>query len=283
MMADFDLTKWFFEESGEDADNTAEQLLLPAPEDASPPLPPPSFLHFPDIYGDFDTELQFNFPLSSPMMSDPYIFNGASARYDENLHHLPLIEQQQSLSTSPPSSPVLQFDSSFCSAAMIPYARYGDESQSSDTSASDSSTTDDMVQLYMPSEFSEEAFLFENFQQQEEMDRLAIRTQRERRKFPIRFIKCPRRPYQCSDCEHTFRRLHDYRRHILTHMAKSNADQEYRWHCELCDQSFTRFFALKRHHKRKHKSSPPLERVRIPRAPPTPSCLSVVSSRYSYR
>lgn len=87
-----------------------------------------------------------------------------------------------------------------------------------------------------------------------------------------RCIKDPAdRPHHCGDCGRSFERIHDFRRHLLTHME---ADDEYRWPCTYCDKTFTRYYALSRHHGRKHGAQP-YHKPAKPKPPPD-ACQSML-------
>lgn len=108
---------------------------------------------------------------------------------------------------------------------------------------------DDMLLLEIP--LDQQDFILDEYEQSLGADALVItpRNHVYKCKNPQRFQPCQSRPYRCGRCEHGFRRAHDLRRHILTHTTN---DKAFRWHCKVCGKSFTRIFAVERHHRRKH-------------------------------
>lgn len=114
----------------------------------------------------------------------------------------------------------------------------------------------DDVAFFLPSERVDDD-IFASYEAEQDHSAQASRHSRRlsytKQRNPSKFLQGPHRPYQCVQCGHAFKRQHDFRRHLLTHLAIQKSDEEFRWKCALCDYSFTRIFALKRHHRRLHK------------------------------
>lgn len=247
MEADFDLTDWFLNEST--AGHVDQQLLLPAPP--IPRSPSPELPYF-EIPPPFPSTMGF-FNMDSP--SDPsndFVFTMP-----------PLLEEDQRRGQQPSITQQLLL----CNGMMTD----SDASDESDEFLSQSSSQE--IALYMPDlsqARNEDDMLYNYYEASERSDR---RAQREKGRNPSRYIRSTDRPHQCGDCGHTFKRLHDFRRHLITHLASKQHDIPYRWRCCFCDQTFSRFFALKRHHGRKHKHLP--FRTSAAPLPPPLSCLAL--------
>lgn len=212
-----------------------QQLLLPAP-----PLPSPELPYF---------DIPHPFPPAMDWSSEDFVFTMP-----------PLLEEDQ-----PPS---ITHQLLLCNGGLMTDSDVSDEY---DESMSQSSSQE--IAFFMPDLSQaghEDDILYNYYEASERSDR---RVQREKGRNPSRYIRSTDRPHQCGDCGHTFKRLHDLRRHLITHLASKQHDIPYRWRCCFCDQTFSRFFALKRHHGRKHKRL--VFRTSAAPLPPPLSCLAL--------
>lgn len=256
-MDGFDLTSWYLSEI-QDADDQQRSRDDGVHSDmlSAPPLP---------------DDMMSNCAMSTTMTIAPQMTPSSFLNMDWSLpndltFHLPdlLFDDANSFPPTPKLSelplthiPPLPLHV-LCSSAFSETS----DATSTTTSESDEHPEQSDLVLYMPDHAHQEhnddhddaAEASKIFDRYEADEKAVVRLQRRQQHHPARYIKCQSRPHQCAQCGHSFKRLHDYRRHILTHLNQQHHDEEYRWRCSHCHESFTRSYALKRHHGRKHKT-----------------------------